>query len=61
MSMILGDASRARALQKLFAAWKLAFNRQDAEAMAAAKRAIDAVVGRTPRAADTAAVEKYVR
>jgi hypothetical protein len=53
MARSLGDAQRARELARLFEAWRRAFDRQDIEAMAAARRAIDATAaGRPPRAAN---------
>jgi hypothetical protein len=56
-----GNASRARELAKLFEAWREAFDRQDIEMVAIARRAIDATMaGHTPRAADMEAVEKYI-
>jgi hypothetical protein len=62
MSTILGSASRARALSNLFAVWTCACDLRDAEMMATARRAIDAMmVGKTPREADMAAVENYSR
>ena len=41
MSRIIGCTSRARALSDLFAAWKRAFDLQDTEIMAVARRTID--------------------
>jgi hypothetical protein len=62
MSKILGSASRARDLNNLFAAWKRACDMRDAEMMAVARRAIDAMMaGKTLRDADMAAVENYFR
>jgi hypothetical protein len=59
MGTKLGNASRARELQRLFEAWRRACDRQDAELMAAAKRAIDATVaGKTPRAADALVIKR---
>jgi hypothetical protein len=56
----LGNAKRARELQRLFEAWRQAFDAQDIEAMAAARRAIDATMaGNAPRAVDVAAVSKF--
>jgi hypothetical protein len=42
MGTTLSNAKRARKLQRLFEAWRRAFEAQDAEAMSAARRAIDA-------------------
>jgi hypothetical protein len=56
MGTTLGNAKRARELQRLFEAWRPAFEAQDAEAMAIAKRAIDATVaGKAPTTAGTSA------
>jgi hypothetical protein len=44
MGTMLGSASRAREIAKLFDAWRRAFDVQDYGAMVSARRAIDAVV-----------------
>jgi hypothetical protein len=62
MATILSSASRARELNHLFSVWKCAFDLRDQEMMTIAKRAIDAAIaGRTPSAADMAAIAKYSR
>ncbi|MGY4174963.1 hypothetical protein ACVIHH_000254 [Bradyrhizobium sp. USDA 4518] len=43
MGAKLGDAGQARELAKLFETWRRAVDRQDAETMAAVKRAISAL------------------
>lgn len=42
MGTKLGNASRARRLARLMQEWRRAFDAQDVDAMASAKRAIDA-------------------
>jgi hypothetical protein len=60
MSTKLSDAGRARELSNLFAVWICACDLQDHEMMTVARRAIDtAIAGRTPRAADMAAINNY--
>jgi hypothetical protein len=60
MSTMLGSASRARELNNLFAVWKCAFDLQDAEMMAVARRAIDAAVtGRRSSTPDMAAIKRF--
>jgi hypothetical protein len=44
MSAKLGSAKKAKRLAKLFEKWRRACDKQDAEGMATAKRAIDALV-----------------
>jgi hypothetical protein len=62
MGVTYGSASRARELSNLFAVWTCACDLQDAAMMTIARRAIDdTMAGRTPRAADMAAVENYLR
>jgi hypothetical protein len=48
-------------LARLFEAWRRAFDAQDAETMAAAKQAIDAMVaGAKPGHADSTAIARYL-
>jgi hypothetical protein len=47
MGRKMGNAGRARKLAKLFEKWRRAFERQDAEAMVAARQAIDTIARRT--------------
>jgi hypothetical protein len=49
MGTTLGDAKRARELQRLFEAWRRAFEAQDPIAMQRARRAIDSVMAGKPR------------
>jgi hypothetical protein len=61
MGKLLGSARRARKLARLFEAWRRAFDAQDAETMAAAKQAIDAMVaGAKPGHADSTAIARYL-
>lgn len=61
MSTMLGSASRAREIATLFEVWRRAFDLQDAEMMAVARRAIDsAVVGTAPLASDMRAIKRFV-
>jgi hypothetical protein len=60
MSTMLGSASRARELQKLFETWTRACDRQDVEMMAVVRRVIDATIaGGTPGQRDMAVIRRY--
>jgi hypothetical protein len=53
MANVLGSATRARELQRLFEAWRQAYDAGDERAARAARRAIDEVLGgNKPRASD---------
>ena len=54
MGRKLGSAKQARKLAKLFERWRQAFEAQDAAAMAAARRAIEAFIHSNKAAAPRA-------
>jgi len=61
MSTMLGNASRAREIARLFEVWRHACDLQDHDMMVIAKRAIDAAAGgKTPSAADMMVIKNYL-